>query len=51
MVGDAGSFRDKQDAIKEACRLRRVPLGYNVEIWSDGERIMDHEAIEKLCDR
>jgi hypothetical protein len=50
VVRDAGPFRDKQDAIKDACRLRRVLLSFDLEIWSDGERILDHEAIKDVCD-
>jgi len=50
VVRDAGPFPNRQDAIKEACRLRRVMPGYVLEIWSGSERIMDHEALKKLSD-
>jgi hypothetical protein len=51
VVRDAGPFTNRQDAVKEACRLRRVMPGYVLEIWSGDERIMDHAALKKLCDR
>jgi len=51
VVRDAGPFPDRQDATKGACRLRRLLPDYRFEIWSGDERIMDHEAIKKLCDR
>jgi len=51
VLRDAGPFPDRQDAINHACRLRRLLPEYSLEIWSDNERIMDHEAIKSLCDR
>jgi hypothetical protein len=48
-VRQAGPFHDQPSAFKEACRIRRELLGYEVEIWRDDKRIMNDASIRQLC--